>query len=247
MWRSCICSHTHHGNSVYIRYCLSTATAFCLPHCLQVHLFCNHHRGIKWRSFPFGYSGSGDIFRHSSAARLRLFVIKHWSPWRKEGTKNQNSSNYQSFLPWLRAVIDTQRCVRRSDRSSVSQSQTKRHLQQVQGGRELWRMWDGQGGCREKCNSRGMDKNTDTGEMKLCETSRGKQKEGKGVWVTEWLRLRGGGWLAGTRWDESVRARRDGLVCLLLPVRGSVLNCRGQIRARSSLSVGKHWLVTSLI
>lgn len=42
---------------------------------------------------------------------------------------------------------------------------------------------------------------THTGKIKLCETSRGQQKERKCVCVTEWVSLRetGRGWIAGMR------------------------------------------------
>lgn len=75
-----------------------------------------------------------------------------------------------------------------------------------------------------------MDRENETVRDMNGETEGGKRKC---VSVTEWPRLgemetdRG----AGMRCDECVWAGRDGLVCLLLPVRGSVLNCRGQIRA----------------
>lgn len=58
-------------------------------------------------------------------------------------------------------------------------------------------------------------------------------------WTGESERGGEGGWIAGKRRDESVCARRDGLVCLLLPVRGSVLNCWGQIKAWQQLEPGQ--------
>lgn len=126
-------------------------------------------------SLPYGYYGCWDIFRHSFAARLKLFVIKRWSPRRKEGEANQNSSNSQSFQPSLRADIDRQWCVCQFVQSFISCAQTERHPQREQGGKgeSLVRsvedrrgVRDGSG-YREKCNGREIDEYTDTGEMKL--------------------------------------------------------------------------------
>lgn len=154
---------------------------------------------IKWLHFPYGYYGYWDIFRHSCAARQKLFVIKLWSPRRKEGEANQNSSSSQSFQPSLRADIDRQWCVCQFDQSSVSCGQTGRHPRWEHGG---WGESFGQGvedrsaflemdqDTERKLSGGEMDEYIDTGKMKLCKTWREKLKQSN--WMGEAGRRRGG-------------------------------------------------------
>ena len=60
------------------------------------------------------------------------------------------------------------------------------------------------------------------GEWNCARHGGGRLKERNHVWVSEWVKLREivRGEIDGMKWDESVWAGRDGLLCLLLPALG---------------------------
>lgn len=155
MWHDCF------RNSVWLRCCLFCSHISCFQRSLSAALLQSQSAAntcfsviiwevccIEWLHFHMAIMDTEDIFRHSCAARQKLFVIKRWSPRRKEGEANQNSSSSQSFQPSLRADIDRQWCVCQFDQSSVSRGQTGRHPRWEEGGwgESLgWGVEDGRG------------------------------------------------------------------------------------------------------